>query len=139
MILDTNIVSEIMRPEPNPQVMSWLNEQNINELYLTSISLAELYFGLYRMPEGKRKIGLLEQLQHILDNVFRQQLLDFTHKQSAYYGEICTRAEKIGRPMAIADAQIAAITVYHQTSLVTRNIKDFEYSNIELINPFELN
>lgn len=138
IILDTNIISEVMRSTPNPQVIRWLNEQNIDELYLTSVSLAELYFGLYRMADGKRKTKLLQQLQNILDNLFRQQLLDFTCSQSALYGNICTHAEKIGKPIAIADAQIAAITAYHQATLATRNTKDFKHSNIKWVNPFEL-
>lgn len=125
-----------MRPEPDIQVIRWLNKQPVSELYLTSVSLAELYFGLYRMPDGKRKYRLLTQLDNLLNDLFHQKILDFTHQQSKPYGEICTQAEKMGKPIAIADAQIAAITDYHQAILATRNVKDFAHTRIQLVNPF---
>ncbi len=136
IIIDTNVISEVMRPQPNAMVMQWLEKQNINDLYITSISMAEIYFGLYRMPNGKRKNGLLTQFEQILENVFQDRLLDFTSNHAQIYANCCANAEKIGKPMDIADAQIASITQYHQSILATRNIKDFVNCEIELVNPF---
>lgn len=136
IIIDTNIVSEVMRPNPNVNVMRWLNQQDINALYITSVSMAESYFGLYRMPEGKRKDGLLIQFRLILENIFQDRLLGFTDEHSESYAELCTFAEKSGKPMQMADAQIAAIAKFHGATVVTRNTKDFEACGIKLINPF---
>ncbi len=136
IILDTNIVSEVMRPQPNDNVMQWLESQDIEILYITSVSMAEIYFGLYRMPKGKRKSGLLEKFQQILENSFQNRLLDFTHEQAHIYAKFCSHAEKIGKPMAIADAQIASIACHHQATLATRNTKDSINCEIDLVNPF---
>lgn len=136
IILDTNIISEIMRPQPNVNVINWLNQQPVEILFLTSISITETYFGLYRMDEGKRKTGLLQTFDKILAEMLNQKFLEFTVQNTMTCAKFLTVSEKHGLNMGFADAQIASIAHFYQATLATRNVKDFAYCDISIINPF---
>ena len=138
IVLDTNIVSEVMRPTPSPQVISWLNLQQSSQLFFSSISIAEIAYGLYILPNGKRKQQLQLRFEQFVANAFSYRILDFTEQTARTYSGIMGESKQTGRPMSVPDGQIAAIALTNGFSLATQNIKDFEHCGLELINPFEL-
>ena len=136
IILDTNILSEFMTSPPSNAVVDWLNAQDSMSLYITSISIAEICYGLQVMPEGKRRRLLEDRFEQFIAMAFASRILNFGETAARVYGEIKAYRKKIGRPMSDFDGQIAAIARTHGSSLATRNITDFEYCLIELIDPF---
>lgn len=138
MLLDTNILSEIMRPKPNVDVILWLNQQDSQSLFISSISIAEISYGLYVLPKGKRRQQLKIRFEQFVRKAFQFRLLDFDEQAASIYGKVMGEAKLTGHPMSIADGQIAAVALTKGFTLVTRNIKDFKYFGIMLINPFEV-
>jgi predicted nucleic acid-binding protein len=138
MLLDTNILSEMMRPKPNDDVILWLNQQDSQGLFISSISIAEISYGLYVLPKGKRKQNLQQRFELFVRKAFQFRLLDFNEQAGNIYGKVMGEVKLTGHPMSVADGQIAAIALAKGFTLVTRNIKDFEYSGVVLINPFEV-
>lgn len=136
IILDTNIISEVMRPKPSSKVVDWLDQQEAHRLYLTSITLAEIHYGIGALLDGQRKQRLASQLRAYVTEGFEGRVLDFTAKSAHYYAEIMVNRKASGMPMSMADGQIAAIAREHQFSVATRNQKDFLECGLELINPF---
>lgn len=136
IILDTNVVSEFMTSPPDSQVLSWLNAQDVALLYLSTITIAEIGYGLRSMPDGKRRQLLSERFEQFVDEAFTQRILPFDENAARIYGEIICHRKEMGRPMSNLDGQIAAIARSRRFSVATRNIKDFEHCQIELINPF---
>jgi hypothetical protein len=137
IILDTNVVSEFMTSPPASQVLNWLNNQDVASLYLSTITIAEIGYGLRAMPEGKRRKLLSERFEQFVDSAFSERLLSFDESAARIYGEIMCHCKEIGRPMSSLDGQIAAIARSRGFSVATRNIKDFELCQIELVNPFD--
>jgi predicted nucleic acid-binding protein len=138
IILDTNVISELSRHVPDPGVLAWLDSLEISEVATTAVTAAELRYGVVRLPEGHRKRGLTVMLRGVLTEDFYGRILPFDERASARYAEIVTGREKIGRPIGVADAQIAAICRDLGATLATRNIPDFEQTGIELIDPWKL-
>ena len=136
IILDTNVVSEFMTSPPASSVLSWLNSQNTTSLYLTTITIAEIGFGLRTMPQGKRRDLLTERFELFVTTAFDQRILPFDVDAARVYGEVLGHRREIGRPISSFDGQIAAIARSLGFGLATRNIKDFEECQIDLINPF---
>jgi predicted nucleic acid-binding protein len=136
IVVDTNIVSEVMRPQPDPTVIRWLNQQVAVRLYLTTITLAEVRYGLGLMPEGSRKQHLLNRFEAYVAEAFEGRILGFTEEAASRYADFMSYRRKIGLPMSMADGQIAAIAGVHHFSVATRNTKDFEQCGLGLINPF---
>ncbi|MCY4426198.1 MAG: type II toxin-antitoxin system VapC family toxin [Halieaceae bacterium] len=139
IILDTNVLSEFMTSPPSSAVADWLNAQDSMSLYITSISIAEIYYGLQVMPEGKRQRLLEDRFEQFIATAFASRLLNFDESAARIYGEIKAYRKKIGRPLSDFDGQIAAIARTYGFSLATRNLTDFEHCLIELINPFTFN
>ena len=137
MLIDTNVVSEMMRTEPNPQVVAWLSRQPVTKVHLTALSVAEILYGLKRMPEGKRRQDLEGRFQHVLETGFRGRVLAFDENAAVAYGAIMADRQAEGRPMSVVDGQIAAIAMTKGASLTTRNVKDFAGCGLELQNPFD--
>jgi len=137
IILDTNVVSEFMTSPPASQVLNWLNSQDVASLYLSTITIAEIGYGLRAMPEGKRRKLLSERFEQFVDEAFTQRILSFDESAARIYGEIMCHRKEMGRPMSNLDGQIAAIARSIGFSVATRNIKDFQHCHIELINPFD--
>jgi len=135
IIIDTNVLSEIMRPEPEPAVISWLQSQAGPDLYTTSISVAEILFGLERLPTGRRREQLAAAARALFE-AFDQQVLPFDVPAASEYATIAYAKERAGAPISGFDAQIAAICRTHRASLATRNVKDFEATGVELVNPW---
>ena len=138
IILDTNVISELSRHVPDPGVLAWLDSLEISEVATTAITAAELRYGVARLPEGHRKRELTVMIRGILSEDFYGRILPFDERASARYADIVTGREKIGRPVGVADAQIAAICRDLGATLATRNTPDFEETGIELIDPWKL-
>lgn len=137
IVLDTNVISEMMRPAPDVKARKWLNSQLTDELWLNSIVVAELLFGIVRLPEGARKQRFFKASQEIIEQNFANRILSFDLEAAAAYAEIAARCEAKGRPIATADCQIAAICWVQDAQLATRNTKHFEGLGLKLINPWE--
>jgi len=137
IVLDTNIISEVMRPQPDKAVISWLNQYSDGQLFITSITLAEIYYGLDILPDGQRKIVLQKRFDYFINQGFEQNILTFDEKSAVAYAQIMGHSKRMGQVMSFPDGQIAAITQTQHFSLATRNIKDFQHCSVPLINPFE--
>ncbi len=137
IILDTNVISELIRPQTNTRVVTWIDDEDQSQLYLTSISLAETLYGIERLPLGRRRQELSVYFGVMLEEKFRSRVLWFDGESARKYAIVATRREQIGRRMGTADAQIAAICLANYATLATRNIKDFEETGIKLINPWD--
>ena len=137
IIIDTNIISEFMTSPPANSVLEWLNTQNSLSLYLTTISIAEIGYGLRIMPFGKRRRLLEEQFEKFLATAFESRILSFDESAARKYGEVKGHRKEIGRPLSDLDGQIAAIARANGFAIATRNTKDFEACGVELINPFD--
>ena len=137
IILDTNVVSEIMKTTPSGTVLDWLNGQDAASLYVTTITLAEIGYGLRLLPEGQRRRLLAERFERFIALAFDQRVLSFDEAAASAYGDIMGHRKELGRPISVTDGQIAAIARTHGFGIATRNIKDFDDSQIVLHNPFQ--
>lgn len=136
ILLDTNVISEWMRPSPAPSVIAWLDRQSAADLYLPSIGKAEIEAGIMRLPEGKRRDGLRRAAETLFTE-FSDRCLSLDCEAATEYGEVIAVAKSLGRPISVEDALIAAITNRHGCTLATRNVKDFDYlPGLKLINPW---
>jgi toxin FitB len=138
IVLDTNIISELARQAPALGVLSWLDSLESSDVVTTAITAAELRYGVARLPDGHRKRELTVVIRGILTEDFHGRVLPFDERASVRYADIVADRERIGRPIAVADAQIAAICRDLGAILATRNTADFEETGTELINPLEL-
>jgi hypothetical protein len=138
ILLDTNIVSAIMAPGPPPAVIDWLNRQETVALYVSTITLAEIGYGLWVLPEGKRRRSLEDRFEKFVAKGFDQRILGFDRRAARLYPEVMGRRRKLGRPLGILDGQIASIARANDLAIATRNISDFEECGLERINPFEV-
>lgn len=137
ILLDTNIVSAVMAPSPPREVVAWLNAQESATLYLCTISLAEIGYGLRVLPDGKRRRLLEERFEAFVSKAFDQRILDFDQPAARIYGEVMVHRREIGRPLGIADGQIASIARSRYFAVATRNARDFAECGVDVINPFE--
>lgn len=135
IVLDSNVVSELMKPAPEPAVREWVRSRSGRELYTTTITLAEVGYGIERLPAGRRR-DLLRSTAARLFAQFDDQVLPFDTAAAAQYPLIVTRREHAGRPIDGFDAQIAAVCATHGATLATRNIKDFETTGITVFDPW---
>lgn len=138
ILLDTNVLSELMRPKPEPTVVLWISGQHTDDLCISSITMAEILHGVARLPKGKRQRDLHTSAMIMFEEDFGERVLPFDTPATLYYAHLMTTRGHAGRPMSMADAQIAAICRTHDAALATRNIKDFEESGVSLINPWQL-
>ena len=139
IILDTNIISEFMTSPPASSVLEWLNSQDTLLLYMTTISIAEIGFGLRVLPIGKRRRLLEERFEQFVTTAFESRILSFDEEAARKYGGIKAHRREIGRPLSDLDCQIAAIARSNGFMIATRNTRDFEDCGLELINPFHFN
>lgn len=136
IVLDTNVISESFDGRGDNRVFDWLDGQDIGDLYLTSITVAELVYGAELLPEGKRKQAFRSRIDDIV-NEYRGRRLAFGDEAAYIYGHISARRKNAGHAIETKDAQIAAICLFHGATLATRNIRDFEGLDLRLVNPFE--
>ncbi|PTE12672.1 type II toxin-antitoxin system VapC family toxin, partial [Phaeovulum veldkampii] len=135
IILDTNVISELLRPAPEPKVEHWLSAQDGLNVYLTSISEAELRYGLAIMGNGKRRAALVDAVDRILREDLAGRILPFDSDAAQSFATIAASRRAAGRPIAQADCQIASIAHTRGATVATRNTPDFEGCEIDLINP----
>ncbi|MGB5571146.1 MAG: type II toxin-antitoxin system VapC family toxin [Sedimenticolaceae bacterium] len=145
ILLDTNVVSEVMKTRPAETVVAWLNGQDSEKLYVSAITIGEIACGLRILPDGKRRSGLRERFERFVALAFDQRALAFDQRALAYdesaariYGELMGDRKELGLPMSVPDGQIAAIARLNHLAVATRNVVDFENCGIEVINPFEV-
>jgi len=134
-ILDTCLLSELVKPSPEPAVLSWMHERIESDLYISAMTLAELHRGVARLPSSRRRNELSTWLQQ-LEAGFENRVLPFTQETAGSWAQMCAKAESKGKPMAAFDSIIAATALEHGFALVTRNIRDFEHAPVVLINPW---
>lgn len=134
--LDTNVVSELVRPEPNALVVAWIDEQPTADLAVSAVTAAELRYGVARLPDGARQRALSAAVEALLGDVFGGRVLPFDAAASVVFGELVAARERAGRPISMADGQIASICVSANATLATRNVRDFEATGIALIDPW---
>jgi predicted nucleic acid-binding protein len=137
VVVDTNVISEVMRPQPSALVLNWLNTQDSNQLFITTVTLAEIGYGLRILPEGQRRWQLHSRFEQFIAQAFEERVLDFTASAARAYAEIMGHRKEVGHPMSLLDGQIASIAHVHGFAVATRNIKDFEDCGLDLVNPFE--
>ncbi len=134
--LDTNVVSEAMRPQPSPVVVAWLNAQAAETLYLSSVTLAELLFGIGALPAGVKKDRLARALDRLLA-LFPGRVLPFDQDAARRYADMAVVARALGRPLPVADGYIAATAATRGFAVATRNIQHFGDTGVELIDPWQ--
>ncbi len=135
IVLDTNVASELMKPAPASVVRDWVRARRSHELCTTSITLAEIRFGIERLPVGRRK-DLLKATADSVFAAFEDQVLAFDAAAAAHYPVIVIRRDRAGLPIDGFDAQIASICLSHDAALATRNTRDFQGTGVEVIDPW---
>jgi toxin FitB len=136
ILLDTNILSELMRPTPEAAVEQWLAGQPAASVFISAITEAELRYGLALMPSGKRRCALAVEIENMLREDFSGRILPFDSPAAVAFAGIAAGRRQAGRPISQADAQIAAIARSRGAALATRNAPDFEGCGVEIINPW---
>jgi predicted nucleic acid-binding protein len=136
IVLDTNIISEMMKPAPHPAVHAWLNDQAEETLYLSSITLAELLFGIGILPAGKRKDLLIQSLDAIAA-LFRDRMLPFDSDAARHYAALAVKARAAGRGFPTPDGYIAAIAVARGYIVASRDTAPYAAADVAVINPWE--
>jgi len=135
IVLDTKVVSEAMKPEPHPAVRAWLNDQATETLYLSSVTLAELLFGIAALPTSKRKDMLAQALDGLL-GLFRDRLLPFDTDAARRYAELAVAAKTSGRGFPTPDGYIAAIAASRGFIVASRDMAPFQAAGVSVINPW---
>lgn len=133
-LLDTNVISELKRSQPNPQVLNWFEMVNHEFLYLSVLTLSEIHKGVEKLPETQRKDKLRYWLDKELPNWFGKRLLPINIEIALVWGSL---QAQMSRPLPAVDSLLAATALHHDLCLVTRNTKDFIYPNLIVINPWE--
>jgi predicted nucleic acid-binding protein len=137
IIIDTNVISESMRPRPNQGVIAWFNAQPWDSLYLCTPVLAELRYGAERLPRSRRKDVLSAAIDRIEKELYEGRVLSFDQASAANYAHVVTLCERQGRRIQQMDVLIAAIALTHHASIATRDIAGFADLGLELVDPFE--
>lgn len=137
IILDTNVVSEFLRPSPDAKVVTWLDAQSVDDLFLTSVTEAELRWGVATLPNGKRKTALVDTINAMLREDFAGRVLPFDSRAAIEYAAVMAARRAIGKPISQFDAQIAAIArACGATALSTRNVTAFASVGLQVIDPW---
>lgn len=135
-VLDTNVVAELMRLEPDARVMAWMGDQPIAGVFTTTLTQAEIFYGLALLPEGRRRDGLVAAARPMFELDLAGRVLPFDTDAALAYPDIAAGRRRIGRPISQIDAQIAAIVRSRGARLATRNVRDFADCGITLVNPW---
>ena len=136
ILLDTNVVSELMRAAPEPTVEAWVSGQPPKSLYFSTVSEAELRFGAAILPEGRRRETLFSNIEGMLRRAFGDRVLPFDRQAARVYGDIAAMRRSAGRHVEPVDCQIAAVARSRGLAVATRNVGDFEGMEVELVNPW---
>ena len=136
ILIDTNVISEPWKPAPNAQALAWIDAQAIETLYLSTITVAELRFGIAAMPAGKRRTTLHERLEGEVLPLFANRVLPFDLDASKAFAALMVRAQKSGKAIGTADGYIAAIATAHGFAVATRDASAFKAASVSIIDPW---
>jgi predicted nucleic acid-binding protein len=136
IVLDTNVLSELMRRRPAARVVRWADEQDASALAITAVTVAELRYGVARLADGARKAELAVAVDALVQEDFAGRVLPFDVVAAGHYAELVAERERQGRPISTADGQIAAICRCHGAALATRNVRDFDATEIAVHDPW---
>ena len=136
-MLDTNVLSEIIRARPDDRVIGYVDRLDPDLTFTTAVTMAEIRYGIARLPVGRRRDTLAAAAEMLFDDILAGRVLAFEAGCTADYAAICAARESHGRPIAGADAMIAAICRWHHAVLVTRNTKDFELTGVDVVDPWQ--
>ena len=136
ILLDTNVISEFMRPEPRKGVVAWFDARPASAFYLCTPVIAEIHAGVMCLPPSRRREDLTNDFRRIESDLFDSRVLAFDRDCARAYGDIVARRKGLGRPISVIDAEIAAIARTFGLTLATRNTRDFEALDLDLVDPF---
>jgi hypothetical protein len=136
IVLDTNVLSALMRAEPDRPVVRWLDRLAAESIWTTSITVFEVRFGLEVLPAGERKAALQHAFDQVIDEDLRGRVLDFDARAASVAGQIAAKLRSLGRPVDMRDAQIAGIIAARRATLATRNVRHFVDAGIPVIDPW---
>jgi hypothetical protein len=136
IVLDTNVISELMRRRPAARVVQWVDEQDASALAITAVTVAELLHGVARLADGARKTELTKAVDGLVGEDFSNRVLLFDTAAAEHYADLVSERERQGRPVSVADGQIAAICRSHSAALATRNVRDFDATGITVLDPW---
>lgn len=136
LIVDTNVISELMRPAPAASVAQWFDRQPLERLAITAVTVGEILYGLDRLPDGRRKADLAARFVAVLRRAFFGRILPFDDAAAAAYARIRGDRDRLGQPISGNDAMIAAITRTRSASIVTRNVADFGQCGVAILDPW---
>ena len=136
VLLDTNVVSELIRKSPYPAVDAWAVGQSLEDLFFSAVGEAELRYGAAILSAGRRRETLVARMERMLHDAFEGRVLPFDTDAARHYAEIAAARRAAGRPVAPADCQIAAIARSRGMAVATRNVRDFETMDLEVIDPW---
>ena len=137
-LIDTNVISELTKTAPSPAVLNWFANTPAQQIYISSVTLCEIEFGLALMPAGKRRDALLSSTRELVRTDFEGRCLSLNADCAAAYGSLAAKQQKNGRACSTEDAMIAAIAITNKFTLVTRNTKDFEnIVSLRLVDPWQ--
>jgi predicted nucleic acid-binding protein len=136
IVLDTNVVSELMKSAPDTAVMGWIDAIPGATVFVSAVTQAEILYGVALVPEGKRRDGLTRAARTAFETYFRGRILPFDSEAAEAFATLAAGRRQAGRPISQADAQIAAIARSRGAALATRNVPDFEGCGVEVINPW---
>ena len=137
IVLDTNVLSELMRPAPDEMVIEWMDEHPSTRMFTTTVNQAEILYGVAVLPSGKRKHGLAAAVSALFEQDFGGRVLSFDGPAAVAFAGICADRARLGRPICQFDAQIAAIARSRGAALATRNTPDFDECGIQVVDPWE--
>ena len=137
IVLDTNVLSELMRPAPSEAVVNWVSAQPVTRLFTTSITQAEILHGIMLLPAGRRRDTLAAMATAMFDEDFTDRVMPFGSDAARAYAQVASARQRIGRPISQFDAQIAAIARSIGAAVATRNVADFQECGIDVVNPWE--
>ena len=138
IVLDTNVISELWKATPDAGVLTWIDEQMVETLYLSTVTIAELRYGLATMPEGKRQTIFQDRLEREVLGVFNGRVLSFDLNASRSYSQIMAQAKQSGKAIGMADGYIAATAASRGMMVATRDTSPFEAAGLTVINPWVL-
>jgi len=137
IILDTNVLSALMRKVPDAPVVAWLDRNPAESIWISSITLFEVRFGLALLPDGKRRVALASAFARLLEEDLENRVLDFDTGAAIAAAELAAQRQRAGRPVDIRDTQIAGIALARHATLATRNTQHFEDLTVNVIDPWE--
>ncbi len=137
IVLDTNVLSEVLKPTPSDEVLRWLAAQPPSSVFTTTITMAEVLYGVEALPQGKRRTRLLAAVEKMFAEQFEGRILPFDEEAARLFARTVASRNSAGRPISQIDAMIAAIAKSIRAVLATRNTADFDYCGIQVINPWD--